>query len=585
MHLNKIKLTRFRSCRETTIHLQPELTVLVGENNGGKSNIIDAIRLLTLPLNGRRDRYAEDEDVTRGAEQEDFILESHYSGMSDTLRGLLVTAMPDPAQDLAVFGCKYIKKPPGSVRGKFSYWSGEFDTTEPEAGSNELVRHVYLPALRDAQQALGSGSTSRLLALFRHFLPADQEEAFVGTMQRDADASQHEVLTTMNTEIGTALKELTSGAREQTAEISFTTQRIQDVARDLRFKLGDAGVDLDEISSSGLGYSNLLYMSTIIVELAKARESDLTIFLVEEPEAHLHPQLQMLVLEFLLEKARKSMTAEIAAGNPEGRIQVVVTTHSPNLTAEVSPKHLVVVRSGETGEPPQKTSKCISVANINVDESVIKKVGRYLDVTRSSLLFSGRAILVEGLAEALLLPLFARKFVYTTEAQRGAFLRFRGASLISIDGVDFKPYIELLLTSYEGSRLGQNIVVVTDGDPQLEGNRKQDLESFANNVGAGDNLNVYTNSVTFEHELFRAGNEEFLRNVFLRLHPRLGERWQTEVSNKPETERAEAFIELLKNTKTRKGDLAQEIALAIERGDTFVLPTYLRQAIEKVSEL
>lgn len=43
------------------------MTVLVGENNGGKSNIVDAIRLLTLPLSGRRERYAEDEDLRRGS--------------------------------------------------------------------------------------------------------------------------------------------------------------------------------------------------------------------------------------------------------------------------------------------------------------------------------------------------------------------------------------------------------------------------------------------------------------------------------------------------------------------------------------
>jgi len=585
MYLNKLKLTQFRSCLDTSISLQPDLTVLVGENNGGKSNIIDAIRLLTLPLNGRRERYAEEDDVTHGSDPEQFLIESHYSGMSDTLRGLLVTAMPDPATDLAIFGCKYIKKPPGSVRGKFSYWSGDFDTTEPETGSNELVRHVYLPALRDAQQALGSGSTSRLIALFRHFLPEDQEDVFVEEMQRDSDANTHEVLTNMNTEIGTALSELTSGAREQSAEISFVTQKIQDVARDLRFKLGDSGIDMEDIGSSGLGYANLLYMSTIVVELAKAKESDLTIFLVEEPEAHLHPQLQMLVLEFLLERAKQSISREITAGNPEGRIQIIVTTHSPNLTAEVSPKHLVIVRSSHTEETEQKTTKCIPVSEIEVHENVLKKVGRYLDVTRSSLLFSGKAILVEGMAEALLIPLFAKKFVFTTDAQKSEFLRFRAASLISIDGVDFKPYLQLLLTPFEGTRLGENIVVITDGDPQLQGNRKQDLDAFAASVDAADNLNVYVNSVTFEHELYNAGNQEFLKNVFLKLHPLSEDRWQTDVDEKPVAERAAAFVDLLKNTKTRKGDFAQEIALAIENDGVFVLPTYLRDAILQSSVL
>lgn len=59
MYLDVIKLARFRSCLDVAIKFRPDLTVLVGENNGGKSNIIDALRILTLPLNGRRDRYAE----------------------------------------------------------------------------------------------------------------------------------------------------------------------------------------------------------------------------------------------------------------------------------------------------------------------------------------------------------------------------------------------------------------------------------------------------------------------------------------------------------------------------------------------
>ncbi|WP_416238205.1 AAA family ATPase [Streptomyces mutabilis] len=45
---------RFRSCERAQIPLRPEVTVLVGENNAGKSSVIDALRLLTDPLDGRR---------------------------------------------------------------------------------------------------------------------------------------------------------------------------------------------------------------------------------------------------------------------------------------------------------------------------------------------------------------------------------------------------------------------------------------------------------------------------------------------------------------------------------------------------
>jgi putative ATP-dependent endonuclease of OLD family len=72
MHLDTLKLERFRSCLNVTTKFRPDLTVLVGENNGGKSNIIDALRLLTLPLNGRRERYPEDDDLRRGSADKTF---------------------------------------------------------------------------------------------------------------------------------------------------------------------------------------------------------------------------------------------------------------------------------------------------------------------------------------------------------------------------------------------------------------------------------------------------------------------------------------------------------------------------------
>jgi putative ATP-dependent endonuclease of OLD family len=89
MFLERLRVQGFRSCSDATFTLGPELTVLVGENNGGKSNVIDAMRLLTLPLNGRRDRYAEDDDVRRGAAERTFVVEGRFGGLSEYIKGLV----------------------------------------------------------------------------------------------------------------------------------------------------------------------------------------------------------------------------------------------------------------------------------------------------------------------------------------------------------------------------------------------------------------------------------------------------------------------------------------------------------------
>ena len=576
MHLRSLKLSRFRSCADVTISLRPDLTVLVGENNGGKSNVVDAIRMLTLPLSGRRERYPEDEDVRRQSLLPSFQIEGVFAALGDTLKGLLLAAVPDVSKDEAVLGYRYESRSERAPRGKSTFWAGRFDTNGPEAGSTDLIRHVYLPPLRDATQALGSGSGTRVMALLRHFLPKSREADFLAGVKRAED--RPDVLKTMNTEIGTALGMLTNGVRPQSASLDFYQETLLDVARDLRFRLSDAGLVPEDIRASGLGYSNLLYMATVIVELAKAKEADLTIFLVEEPEAHLHPQLQVLVLEFLLQQARESSARAIEIGKPEGRIQIIVTTHSPNLTAWVSPVHLVVMRSRSRDENGTVVSESVSVpiAELGLKKRTLDKISRYLDVTRSALLFGNRAVLVEGIAEALLLPVLAQTIVLAGDVE--GWLRFKGTVIVPIEGVDFRPYVEVLLRPHGDARIADRLIVITDADPTVRGNRKIDLEKLAATHGAPHSLTVLTNKHTLEHELFE-GNEAFLKAVFASLHRHSSRDWITQIENVIPEARPDAFLKLLAEKRTRKGDLAQAIASRIAAGAPFVVPAYLAEAI------
>lgn len=575
MYLKDLHLTRFRSFSDGVVNFHPHLTALVGENNGGKSNVIDALRLVTQPANGRRDFYCEESDVRRGATTQSFVLKATFDGLSAAQKGLLISAVPDPLKNQADFGLTFEK---AADRNRTILWAGQFQGA-PEAGSTDLIRHVYLPPLRDAQRALASGNPTRIAALIRHFLNGKQEEAFAQDLQR---TSASPVIDDINLAVMNLLHDLTGGARAQDAELGFSAnETLSDIARDLRFKLSDAGIPLEELRHSGLGYANLLFMTTVIVELEKASHADLTLFLVEEPEAHLHPQLQMLVLDFLQQKARESAERQPADGKPAGRIQIIVTTHSPNLTAWVKPEHLVVMRSAKPDRESRPVSLAIAVQALDLEKRSLRKISRYLDVTRSALVFGGRVMLLEGMAESILLPALAKRLfknlMQAGHEDRDKWKRFQGATMVAIDGVDFEPYVELLLKPLGESRIADRVVVVTDKDPGVAGDRQMKLSAKAAHYSASDILSVHENEITLEESLFLPENETLLKAAYLDLHPLSAHKWQAQVQDLPPLDKPTAFLNLFttKSNPVRKGDYAQALADRLESDSADNIPFFL----------
>ncbi|MCA1441273.1 AAA family ATPase [Ensifer sp. IC4062] len=586
MYLDRLRLERFRSFENGLITFHPHLTAIVGENNGGKSNIVDALRLLFLPTNGRREIYCEESDIRRETKDKEakdkeakdkyFKIKACITDLSPAQKGLLISAVPNPLKSEAHYGLIFSKD--DGKRYKPKYWAGKFEA-QPEAGSADLIRYVYLPPLRDAQRALASGNPTRVVQLLRYFVGKDEEEKFKSDLQR---AQTSDILTAIDGEIGLLLRDLTTGAREQKAALGFSdNESLYDIARDLRFKLADVDISPEELRHSGLGYANLLFMATVIMELEKAKDADLTFFLVEEPEAHLHPQLQMLVLDFLQEKAKQSSQAVRKPGEAEGRIQVIVTTHSPNLTAWIEPENLVVMRSSP-GTDMRPASSAIAIRALDIEKRKLAKISRYLDVTRSAMLFGGRVMLIEGMAETLLLPVFAERIFKhrgdPLHADRQKWKRFQSASLVSIEGVDFEPYALLLLTpGQEAPCIAEKLVVVTDRDPDAPGDREEALKTLAASMGVGDKLSVAVNEVTLEQSLFTAANAPLLKAAFLDLHPKSEKKWAGQIEGVPEAERPNAFLGLFtsRTNAVRKGDYAQSLAFALSPKDPEYVPNFI----------
>lgn len=470
MYLKRIRARNFRAFGDGTnapeldLELHPGLNILVGENDAGKTAIVDAIRQVLLTTSYESIRLFEQDFHIQGSQRsQTLLIEATLCELSKEQQATVLewlTLEADGTCSLIVhlqakfFPAQATKR----ARVDMQVRAGR-DGAGLEIGYavRELIRTTYLRPLRDAEAELRPGRQSRLSQIlaahkdiagqevndFNKNTPDAKPKNLVGLMAfAQHHLGEHKVIQGVQADIND----------NYLSEFAFNGDPLESrirIAPDLsltpileRFELGllpNGAVNPDERCARGLGYNNALFMATELVLLRDGE--DLALLLVEEPEAHLHPQLQDRVMDLLRQHAKPP-------ANGKRQVQVLMTTHSPSLVASADIETMTLVHKAQTYP--------LRAGQTRLKKTDYSFLQRFIDATKANLFFARGILIVEGPAEAILLPTLA-------EACGRSFSK-HGVSIVNVGHTGLYHYARILQREGAGPQYPVPAVCLTDRD-------------------------------------------------------------------------------------------------------------------------
>jgi putative ATP-dependent endonuclease of OLD family len=556
MRIRELRIKNFRKIKALTVVLPPGLTVLVGANNAGKSTVMDSLRLMLFPSREFDALRLTEDDFRLQENKEPIEITYIFTDLtvSDEARFLeCLVKIADGKFEMQVN--VRVELNPQSHRANYKWWGGETEGGSLPNNFHDNITSVYLQPLRDPENGLRAGQSSQVARLVRRLTPSDKEAEFETIADKANDDIRKLASVTASCDVINAqIVELAGEKLAQKADLIFSDPSFSRI-------IGGLFPEIDELpfGLNGLGYNNLVFTATTLGALRKHSAFSHRSVLIEEPEAHLHPQLQVLLLSHLNKVSQEKGPSEV---------QVIASSHSPILASQASVDSVVCLHEDGIGN-----MSAVSICTLPIDPITKKKLQRFLDATRGELFFARSIIMVEGIAEVLLLPVLAK-------AAKGD-LKKSGITVLNADGINFDAFLPL----FGDAALKIPSVILTDGDADAIGGpisaTAQGLKGHEDTI---PNLRIRMSGRTFEHELARkAALLPHMLKAYEVLHPTLATALEIKVTAAADNDaRADLFYEsIFVDHDTSKGRFAQELAQILEaetltRAD---VPGYILEAL------